>query len=104
MGFLNAPLKICWQALVTWWDDWINLAVIGLVWLGCTITVVLAPPALFALVAVSSELVHGASPNVRGFIDYLKRYFLPGWGWALVLIFIGSVLYANLVFYARVGQ
>ncbi len=104
MSALKTPLKICWRSLVTWWDDWVNLAVISLVGLVCTITIVLAPPAIFAMFAASNELVRGASPNVRGFLENVKRYFLPAWGWALVLIFIGSVLYANLLFYATLQQ
>jgi len=89
------------QALRDWWDDWVNMVVINLVWLLCWLTVVLGPPATFGIYYVTNQLAHGQSLGLRGMIEGGKRYFFHSWLWMLLNLAVGLLLTVNLMFYQQ---
>ena len=98
---LPVPLQVVVQALSDWWDDWINMALISLVWLLCWATIVLGPPATFGLYYVTNQLAHGRSLGLRGLIEGGKRYFVKSWLWMLLNLVVTLVLAVNTWFYGQ---
>jgi len=98
---LPVPLQVVAQALRDWWDDWVNMLAINLVWLMCWLTVVLGPPATFGIYYVTNQLAHGRSLGVRGMIEGGKRYFFQSWLWMLLNLAVGLLLIVNLLFYQQ---
>ncbi|MHB8624726.1 MAG: YesL family protein [Aggregatilineales bacterium] len=100
---LPAPLRVFRQALIDWWDAWLPLMLINLAWIVCIFTIVLAPPAVFALYAAAHEIAHGRTVNIQDFVAELRRYFFQSWRWAIpnvVLIFLAGY---GLIFYGERG-
>jgi uncharacterized membrane protein YesL len=102
MNQLSAPLKVIAQAVVDWWDGVFTLAIIGVVWIFCWITVLLGPPATFGLYYVANRLAHGENVGVRGFIDGGRRFFLMSWMWALLNVMAVIALGVNALFYGQI--
>jgi len=98
---LPVPLQVVAQALSDWWDDWINMALINLVWLLCWVTIVLGPPATFGLYYVTNQLAHGRSLGLRGLVEGGKRYFAKSWLWMLLNLVVALVLAVNIWFYGQ---
>lgn len=103
MAQLPAPFQVILQSLRDWWDDWLNMLVIGVVWFVCLLTVLLGPPAILGLYHVTHALAHGESLGVSGLIAGGRRYFLKGWLWALVNLVAAILLFANLLFYGQIN-
>ena len=98
---LPIPLKVAALALSDWWDDWINMALINLVWLLCWVTIVLGPPATFGLYYVTNQLAHGQSLGLRGLLEGARRYLRKSWLWMLLNLLVAAVVGANAWFYAQ---
>ncbi len=98
---LPVPLQVVAQALRDWWDDWINMVVINLVWLLCWLTIVLGPPATFGIYYVTNQLAHGQSLGLRGMIEGGKRYFFHSWLWMLLNLAAGLLVTVNMMFYQQ---
>ncbi len=98
---LPVPLQVIAGALSDWWDDWVNMALISLVWLLCWVTIVLGPPATFGLYYVTNHLAHGRSLGLRGLLEGGRRYFLESWLWMLLNLVVAVVLAVNVWFYGQ---
>jgi len=101
MKRLPVPLQVVAQALSDWWDDWINMALISLVWLLCWVTVVLGPPATFGLYYVTNQLAHGRSLGLRGLVEGGRRYLRQSWLWMLLNLLVATVVVTNVWFYGQ---
>jgi len=102
MARLPAPFQVILQTLRDWWDEWLNMLVVGMVWFVCLMTVLLGPPATLGLYHVTHALAHGESLGVSGLIAGGRRYFLKGWLWALVNLAASILLFANFLFYGQI--
>jgi uncharacterized membrane protein YesL len=98
---LPVPIQVVVQALRDWWDDWVNMVVINLVWMLCWLTVVLGPPATFGIYYVTNQLAHGQSLGLRGMIEGSKRYFFHSWLWMLLNLAVGLLVVVNTSFYQQ---
>jgi uncharacterized membrane protein YesL len=98
---LPVPLQVVVQALSDWWDAWINMALISLVWLLCWVTIVLGPPATFGLYYITNQLVHGRSLGLRELLESGRRYFFKSWLWMLLNLLVAAVVVTNIWFYAQ---
>lgn len=100
---MPASLRVIWRALGTWWDDWIQLVVVNLVWAALCLTVVLAPPATFGLYAVTHALRQGRSRGVGPLLEGVRRYFWISWAWALLNLAAGTLLWVSYAFYSQIA-
>jgi uncharacterized membrane protein YesL len=99
---MPASLRVVGRAFVTWWDDWIPMVVVNLLWAILCLTVVLAPPATFGLYAVTHALRQGQSRGAAGLLEGVRRYFWVSWGWALLNILALGLLGVSYIFYSQV--
>jgi len=94
------PLQVIGQAFRDWWDDWVNMIVLNLLWWLAWLTIVLGPPATFGLYYVTNNLAHGKSLGPRGLLEGGRLYFLQSWVWLLLNLMVFLVIGANYFFYA----
>ena len=90
------------RALVTWWDDWIQMVIVNLAWAILCLTVILAPPATFGLYSVTHDLRRGQSRGLSGLLEGLRKYFWASWRWALLNLAVVSVLLVSYAFYSQI--
>jgi uncharacterized membrane protein YesL len=96
-----ASVQVIFRAVVHWWDDWFGLAGISLVWTLCWATVVLGPPATFAIYAMESRYIRGDRPALREMVALGRRYFVKSWLWMLANLLVILGLVSNWQFYSR---
>ncbi|UCG25674.1 MAG: DUF624 domain-containing protein [Chloroflexota bacterium] len=96
---LPTPLQVIALALIDWWDDWINMLIINLLWWLCWLTIILGPPATFGLYYVTNQLAYGKSVGVKGFISGTRQSFLKSWQWMLVNLAVAVIITVNIFFY-----
>jgi|SRR5688572_8082587 len=94
------PLQVVGQAFRDWWDDWVNMVVLNLLWWLAWLTIVLGPPATFGLYYVINNLVHGKSLGPRGLLEGGRLYFLQSWVWLLLNLIVVLVIGINYFYYA----
>lgn len=92
-------LRVIQHTLIDWWDGWITLVVLNLVWAFCWITVILGPPATFALVYAANELAHGRGFEYKELAQVARQYFVKSWLWALLNFVVLGILIVNGAFY-----
>jgi uncharacterized membrane protein YesL len=97
---LIAALRVGARTLRDAWDDLVQLALLNVVWLGLSLTVVLLPPATVAMFEATNGLAHGRSPSLGEFLRAVPRHLKAAWAWALLNVLVGGVLGASLAFYA----
>ena len=98
---LPVPLQVVVQALSDWWDDWVNMALISLIWLLSWITIVLGPPATFGLYYVTNQLARGRSLGLGGFLEGGRLYLRKSWLWMLINLVVAVVSLVNIWFYGQ---
>lgn len=101
-GRLPASVRVILDSLIFWWDEWINLWIIGLVWAICWLSIVLGPPATFGMAYVAFRLSRGESLGVRGLYEGARQYFVKSWLWMLIYAIVLLVLLLNVLFYGGV--
>ncbi|MDQ3869988.1 MAG: DUF624 domain-containing protein [Chloroflexota bacterium] len=94
-----AALRVFGRAAVDLKDALFVLAGLNLLWTLLSLTLVLLPPATAAMFEATHELVRGRAPEMREFLDAVRRHFVRAWAWALVNVLAWVVLLANLLFY-----
>jgi hypothetical protein len=97
-----AVLRVIGRSFVDWWDSWLDLFVVVVVWVFAQITIILGPPATFGMYYVAYHLINGESLGVRGMIEGGKKYFGLSWLWAAINAFVLVVLFTNVRFYGSV--
>lgn len=93
-------LAVIGLTLRAWWDDWVNMVTLTLLWWLCWLTIVLGPPATFGLYHVANGLAYGQSMGPPGWWQGVRRYFWQSWLWFLANAVMLLVLAANYFFYA----
>lgn len=93
-------LQVIGWSLRDWWDDWVNMVVVNLLWWLGWLTLVLGPPATFGLYYVTNHLARGQSLGPRGLFEGGRRYFLQSWVWLLLNLAVATVIGVNYFFYA----
>lgn len=86
-------------AIDHWRHDWWNQTLMTLLWLGCTLTIVLGPPATLAIYAQNRRLAEGDAPSAREMWRDLGRVFGVSWRWALGNLLVLTVLGFGFLFY-----
>lgn len=98
------PFRTLREAIINWWDAWVNWVVIGLVWMLCWLTIVLGPPATFSLYHLAHRSITGEAPDARNMFEGGKLYFLKSWGWFLSIVFVVAIVVGNIYFYTGIAQ
>jgi len=101
---LPGPLGVIGQALQVWWDELFRLMLVNGLFLVCWLTIILGPPATFALYHVSHRSIEGYQPTLRDFQLGTKLFFGKSWLWALANLVVLSVLGSNILFYGAVNE
>jgi hypothetical protein len=97
-----AALRVSGRSVADWWDGWMDMVLMTIVWLFAQFTVVLGPPATFGVYYVIHSMQNGQALGLRGMFEGAKRYFGKAWLWAAanyLVIFITMFavwFYANL--------
>lgn len=97
-----ASLRVIGRSVVDWWDGWMDMVLITIVWFIAQITVVLGPPATFGVYYVVHNMQNGQSTGVRGLIEGGRKYFGISWLWAVINYFVIFVTSFAIWFYANV--
>jgi uncharacterized membrane protein YesL len=93
--------RVVGQAVLDWWDDWVQMAVIGSVWVLCWLTIVLGPPATLGLAYVGHRLAYGESLGSSGLLTGGRRYFLAAWRWMGLDVLVILLVIVNVGFYGQ---
>jgi uncharacterized membrane protein YesL len=104
MGQVTEALKTLQQALADFWYQWVVLVLINTLWLLCSATIVLAPPALFGLFYATNELANGRGVGYADFIAGLRQYFKISWLWGVLNIIAAFLVWLNIQFYGQIAE
>jgi hypothetical protein len=82
-----------------WWDDWVNWMLLGLVWVLCWLTIILGPPATFALVYAASYSQHeGQVASLRELAREAWKNAALSWLWMLINVVVLLIFWVDLNF------
>lgn len=98
---LSRSFKVIRTSLTIWWNDWLPLATLNLGWILCLLTLVLGPPATFAIYRAAHMSVNRQDIYFRELVLLLRHDLLKSWLWLLVNLLITMVIWLNLQFYTQ---
>ncbi len=84
-----------------WWRDLIDYAVLNLLWIGFSLTVIGGPPALAAMYRMAADSADGDYVDWRQFGAAMKALVVPAWRWGLLQLGVYGVIGFNLLFYSH---
>jgi uncharacterized membrane protein YesL len=82
-------------------NDWLfRWMAVNLLWVLCSLTVILLPPATVALYEMAYQAYRGVPPEARRFPQRVKHWFIKSWQWggANLLGFAAAFLLARAFF------
>jgi hypothetical protein len=95
---LKSPGKVLKDGTLAWLSGWVTWVPVCFVWVLCWGTVILGPPATFALAQGANYATLGVMPAWGELASFARRYFWISWGWMLLnLTFGGLVAAANIL-------
>lgn len=97
------PGRVFRDALRDWWDDWITMIAISVLWLLSWITLIGGPPATLGIYYVTHSLAYGQALGIRGFVRGARRHAGVAWRWVLANLIVAVVVVTNVRFYAGIG-
>lgn len=97
-----ASLGVIARSFVDWWDNWIDMVLVTIVWFLAQFTIVLGPPATFGYYYYVSQMINGEALGVRGLIRGARLYFGKSWLWGALNLIGWIVLIVNFEFYGNV--
>jgi uncharacterized membrane protein YesL len=96
-----AALRVLRRSFSDEWNQMAVFLVVNLLWLLGTVTIVLAPPALFGMFYVANEAAHKRGVEIRDFFGGARQYFGKSWTWGVVNLIVAVLFWANFTFYPR---
>lgn len=99
---LPASFRVIGRSVVDWWDAWLDMVLIIIVWFLAQLTVVLGPPATFGMYSVVHQMINGQALGVRGMVSEGKKYFWKAWQWGIINLLAAVTLVVNVYFYNNV--
>lgn len=91
------------NAIKEWAKEWGRQFIMNLVWLVSCMTIVLGPPATFALYEQNNRLAEGEVPSPRAMLRSYRKQFVVSWLWALSNLVALFVAIVSLNFYLNIG-
>lgn len=101
MKQMIAAGRILWRAISDGWMQMTLFLIINLLWLLGTLTIVLAPPALFGMFYAANEAAHGRGVEVRDFFRGARLYFGKSWLWGVLNLVVAVLFWGNFALYPR---
>lgn len=83
-----ASLRVIGRSVVDWWDSWMDMVLVSIVWFLAQITIVFGPPATFGYYYVVHDMMNGQSVGLRGMIEGARLYFGKAWQWGAVNLLV----------------
>jgi len=99
---IPASLRVIGRSIVDWWDGWLDMVLVMIVWVLAQVTIILGPPATFGVYYVVHSMINGEAQGVRGMISGGRKYFWKAWIWGLITLLGTVILIVNYIFYGRV--
>jgi len=100
---IPSPLRVIGTSFVDWWDSWLDMVMVTIVWFVAQLTIVLGPPATFGFYYVVYRMVtNGEATGLRGLFEGAKKYFGKAWIWGLINIAVVVLMYVNFTFYSNI--
>ncbi len=96
MAFFN----LLQRAGKLWWQHWIGILVLNVLWFLLLLPIVTAPPATAAFFAIGKCILDDEVWDARDMWEMLQQLFFPAWRWALPNLVLGGVLVGNFALYA----
>jgi len=98
-----AFVKAFAKSTVDWYDSWLDMTIIGILWLVAQVTVILGPPATFGVYYVVNLMIRtGENLGIKGVIQGARTYFLKSWGWGALSLLVGVIAVVNFMFYTSI--
>ncbi len=102
---IPAFIRAFGRSIVDWYDSWLLMMMMGIIWLVAQVTIILGPPATFGVYYVIGHMIrNGEDLGVKGMLEGGRIYFLKSLGWGALnwlVIFIASV---NFYFYSNLDS
>lgn len=96
-------LKVFGKSAVDWYDAWLDMTLMGIIWLFAQLTVILGPAATFGVYYVVNGMVRsGEGAGVRGMFEGAKKYFLKSLAWGALNWLVALIAVVNYIFYSSV--
>lgn len=96
---IREAMGVFWQTLKDTWEELFPLALVNLVWLFASMTIVLFPVAAAGVYYVANRVAHGKTFAFGDFIEGIKKLWWRSLLWFLANLAIAFLLYTNLTFY-----
>lgn len=100
---IPASLRVIGRSFVDWWDGWLDMVLVMIVWFVAQITIILGPPATFGLYYVAYSMINGEALGIRGLISGGRKYFWKAWLWGAVNLLVIIILTVNVNFYSNIA-
>lgn len=97
-----ASLRVIGRSIVDWWDGWLDMVLVTVVWFLAQLTIILGPPATFGAYYVVYNMMNGEALGVRGLIEGAKLYFGKSLLWGLLNLVAFATIWINLQFYGSI--
>lgn len=97
--YAKDAFKIIGKSARLWFDDWANQALVGLVAILCSMTIVLLPAATFGVFHQARDLARGNRTGLMGFWAGFKGYFKQNLLWGFINLFVYAFLLYVISFY-----
>lgn len=92
------PINILWQSVKLWWQHWIGILVLNVVWFLLQVLLVTGPPATAVAFTISQRIHNGEAWDWQDLVQLFRELFWPAWQWALPNLLLVMVIVGN--FYA----
>ena len=97
----GSPFSTYRRTIGDWWDNWIIIVVLGLIWLLSLLTILLFPPATFGFNYFINRLTNGENVGFQGFLSGARVYWWKSYQWAALNLLIIVVLGGSFLFYTQ---
>ena len=96
---IKESTSVFWQTLKDTWEELFSIAIVNLVWLFASFTVVLFPVTLAGIYYVTNRVAHGKTFHFSDFIEGVKKLWWRSLLWFLANIVFVGLMFWNLYFY-----
>lgn len=97
----ESPVALTQKIIAFWWQHWIGIMVLNILWFLLQIPIITGPPATAAFFAIGQRMLEGEVWDARDMWREMQRLFLPAWRWAIPYFLIAGVLLGNVALYAN---